>query len=492
MRSSLSFYSSVASVIGAVLATVAAAQPVMAQTIEDTMAAAYTQSTQLGAQRAQQRATDEQVPQALSNWRPTVTATANIDRTHIQYSPPLPVSTVTGKAIPGTFGYNTSKTVGIQVVQNLYRGGRTEAQTNEATHVVKAGQSQLKATEQSVLLAAAQSYLDVVRDQSTVELNANNEAVLKRQLDAESDRFRVGEVTRTDVEQARSSYQQARAQHTTAIGTLATDRAAYQRVVGQAPGKLVQPVFKYPIPGSLEEAIAEAEANNPSVIAAEYNERAARDAIDLAQGARLPTVQVIGTYSRLYPGPNSSSQDIGSSLSGSGIGGGIGRIGAGVDHIDSGSVEAQLTWPLYTGGQASSQVRQAKQTANQNLIAVEDAKRVARQTAIAAWQQLTASRANIEALSAQVEAAQIAAEGTRQQALVGTATVLDSLTSEQNLLVAQVNLVGAQHDALVNSFALLSAVGRLTAPELGLAVTIYDPQVNQDRVRDKWFGTGID
>ena len=97
-------------------------------------------------------------------------------------------------------------------------------------------------------------------------------------------------------------------------------------------------------------------------------------------------------------------------------------------------------------------MREAKQTANQNLIAVEDAKRVARQTAIAAWQQLVASKANIEALTAQVEAAQIGAEGTRQQALVGTATVLDSLTSEQNLLQAEVNLVGAQHDALVNSF----------------------------------------
>ena len=210
--------------------------------------------------------------------------------------------------------------------------------------------------------------------------------------------------------------------------------------------------------------------------------------VDLAQGARLPTVQIIGTLQREYPGSNSTSSDIG--------GGGLSSSGlanaTGVNSITVGSVEAAATWPLYTGGQASSQVRQAKQTANQNLIAIEDAKRVARQTAISAWQQLTASKANIEALTAQVEAAQIGAEGTRQQALVGTATILDSLTSEQNLLQAEVNLAGAQHDALVNSFSLLSAVGRMTASQLGLAVTIYDPQVNQDRVGDKWFGTGID
>jgi TolC family type I secretion outer membrane protein len=492
MRSSLRLYSSAASVLAGLIAV----QPAVAQTIQDTLSTAYGQSTQLGGARAQQRATDEQVPQALSNWRPTVTVTGGITRSHTS-TDPQPTTTSTGipgfgatQKVIGTYGYNTEETVGVQVVQNIYRGGRTEAQTNQATNAVKAGQAQLKATEQAVLLQAAQSYLDVVRDQSTVDLNANNEAVLKRQLDAETDRLRVGEVTRTDVALAQASYQQARAQYTTAVGTLQTDRAAFQRVVGQAPGKLVQPVFKYELPASLEDAVAEAEENNPNVVAAEYVERAARDGVDLAQGARLPTIQLIGTFERLYPGPNSSTQSLSSaSLDGSSP---ITGVEKNIDHIDTGSVEAQITWPLYTGGLASSQVREAKQTANQNLIAIEDAKRVARQTAIAAWQQLVAAKANIEALTSQVEAAQIGAEGTRQQALVGTATVLDSLTAEQNLLQAEVNLVGAQHDALVDSFTLLSAVGRMTARDLTLPVTIYDPQVNQDRVGDKWFGTGID
>jgi len=486
MRNSLRLLSTTA----AILATTAAL-PAAAQSMDETLSNAYTQSTQLGGARAQQRATDEQVPQALSNWRPTITLSGGVTRTHTGTDPqPTTLDTRTFKTIktPGTYGYNTEKTVGVQVVQNLYRGGRTEAQTSQATNAVKAGQAQLKSTEQAVLLQAAQSYLDVVRDQSTVDLNASNEAVLKRQLDAETDRLRVGEVTRTDVALAQASYQQARAQHTTAIGQLKTDQATYQRVIGQAPGKLVQPVFKYELPASLEDAVAEAEENNPNVVAAEFVERAARDGVDLAQGARLPTIQLIGTFQRLYPGGNSSTQSLAqSSLDGSGAAG-----AHGIDHIDTGSVAAQITWPLFTGGLASSQVREAKQTANQNLIAIEDAKRVARQTAIAAWQQLKTAQANILALTAQVEAAAIGAEGTRQQALVGTATVLDSLTAEQQLLQAQVNLVGAQHDALVDSYTLLSSVGRLTARDMALAVTIYDPQVNQDRVRDKWFGTGID
>lgn len=466
MRNSLRLSSAIALSAG-----LACAAPAFAQSIEDTLGLAYTQSTQLGGQRAQQRATDEQVPQALSNWRPSVTINGSVGLSNTkEYPANTSSNTYRGNAL--------GESVSVQVTQPLYRGGRTVAQTSQATNAVKAGQAQLKSTEQTVLLAAAQAYLDVVRDQATVELTANDEAVLKRQLDAETDRFRVGEVTRTDVALSQSSYQQARAQHQTAIGQLATDRAAYQHVVGQAPGKLALPTFKYPLPASLDEAVAEAESNNPSVVAAEFIERAARDGIDLAQGARLPTVQLVGTYTRVFQGSNPYRSVFGT-INNANI-------------IDTGSVEAQVVWPLFTGGQASSQVREAKQTANQNLIAIEEAKRVARQTAISAWEQVATSKANIESLSAQVAAAQVGAEGTRQQALVGTSTVLDSLTAEQNLLQAQVGLVGAQHDALVASFALLSAVGRLTAPDLALNVTIYDPQVNQDRVRDKWFGTGID
>jgi outer membrane protein/adhesin transport system outer membrane protein len=458
----------------------------MAQSIEETLAAAYNQSTQLEQQRAQQRATDENVPQALSNWRPTVTVNGNITRSHSEYTPDI-VKAIKQSGISGTDinPFGTSSQVAIQVTQPIYRGGRTTAQTSQATNLVKSGQSQLKATEQSVLLNAATSYLDVVRDQATVDLNASNVAVLKKQLDAELDRFRVGEVTRTDVALSQASYDNARAQYISAVGLLATDRATFQRVVGQAPGKLVQPPFKYKLPASLEEAVADAEENNPSVIAAEYTEHAARDAVDVDEGARLPTISIVGTYSRDYVGTGNSSS--------AGSSGGFSSIvPGGLSHIDSGTVEAQMTLPLYTGGLTSSQIRQAKHTANQNLIAIEDAKRVARQTAIQAWQQLTAAKANIEALTSAANAAQIGAEGTRQQALVGTSTVLDALIAEQNLLQAQVNLVGAQHDALVDSFSLLASVGRMTGPDLALPVKYYDPQVNFERVQDKWMGTGID
>ena len=474
MRVTLGLRSSVA------LMALSFSGPVLAQSLDEALSAAYTQSTTLQGQRAQQRATDELIPQALSNWRPSVVVSGNVTRTYDDYNP-----ATFNKAFGYSNPYGTSKGVGVQVTQPLYRGGKTTAQTSQATNLVNSGKSQLKATEQSVLLSAVQSYLDVVRDQATVDLTANNETVLKRQLDAEQDRFRVGEVTRTDVALSQSSYDQARAQHTTALGTLASDRATFQRVVGQAPGTLILPTFKYQLPAGLEDAVAEAEANNPNVIAAEFAERAARDAIDLNAGNGLPQVSLLGSYSRTYPAANGSIALLGGAV---GTTPGFGAI----DHLDVGSIEVLMNWQLYSGGLISSQVRQAKQTANQNLIAIEDAKRVARQTAISAWQQLQTARANIEAFSSQVSAAQIGAEGTRQQALVGTATVLDSLTAEQNLLQAQVSLVGAQHDALLDSFTLMASVGRLSAQQMALGVKYYDPQENQDRVHDKLFGTGID
>ena len=465
----------------AAFAALAAVSDAGAQSIDEALVSAYTQSTQLGAQREQQKATDELVPQALSNWRPTVSVNGAVSRTYNNDSPQIYNSLQGFNGSP----YGTSKSVGVQVTQPLYRGGKTTAQTSQATNLVQAGKAQLGATEQSVLLSTIQSYLDVARDQVNVELTANNENVLKRQFEATQDRFRVGEITRTDVALSQSSYDQSRAQHITALGALANDRATFQRIVGQAPGKLEFPVFKYQLPGSLEDAVGEAESNNPAVIASEYTERAARDAIDVAEGNRLPQVNLIGALTRTYPAANGSLGLLANNI----VNGQ--RVGS-LDHLDVGSVQVQMNWQLYTGGLVSSQVRQSKHTANQNLIAIEDAKRVARQTAISAWNQLQTARANIEAFTSQVNAAQIGAEGTRQQALVGTSTILDSLTAEQTLLQAQFNLVGARREALLDSYILLAATGHLNARDLGLSVKYYDPQANQDRVGDKPFGTGID
>src|SRR5215813_6808140 len=166
-----------------------------AQTLSEALASAYTSNPQLLAQRALLRQTDEGVPQALSNWRPTVTFTG-------QGGVERGVLNVGRGDVFSTF---ETRQLDLRLTQPIYRGGRTEAQTRQAINLVQSSRAQTLAVETTVFQAVAQAFFDVFRDQELVEVNRNNENVLKKQLDATRDRFRVGEVTRTDVAQAESS-----------------------------------------------------------------------------------------------------------------------------------------------------------------------------------------------------------------------------------------------------------------------------------------------
>jgi TolC family type I secretion outer membrane protein len=440
-------------------ALLCAAVPASAQTLTEAFAYAYNNNPQLLAQRALLRSTDEQVPQALSNWRPTVTFTGQAGYTRA------------GAATAGTptqFSSFPTRSLDLRVTQPLYRGGRTEAQTRQAINTVQATRAQTLGIETTVFQTVAQAYLDVVRDQTLVEVASNNEAVLRRQLEATRDRFRVGEVTRTDVAQAESSLAQATAQRIQASGTLETSRANYVRAVGHPPGRLMQPRERPALPATREEALSLAAHDNPNVISASFTELAARDNVDVVRGQLLPQISVIGDLNRNY------SPSI--SLRGA--------------RQDSATAQLQLTMPLYEGGAIYSQTRQAEQTVGQRRSQVDDARRQAVQAATQAWETLQSARASIASFGAAVRAAQIALEGTQQEALVGSRTVLDVLIAEQQLFTTQSQLVTAQHDAALAEFNLAAATGRLIAPELKLPVQLYDMDKHYKSVKDKLFGFG--
>jgi len=305
-----------------------------------------------------------------------------------------------------------------------------------------------------------------VRDQTLVEVARNNEQVLRKQLQATQDRFRVGEVTRTDVAQAESSLAQATAQRITAEGNLEVSRANFARVVGHPPGRLVMPRERPVLPATREEAISLAAGNNPNIIAASFTELAARDNVDLVRGQLLPQISIVGTASRSLA-PSFQQQN---------------------SRIDSAAVVAQMTMPLYEGGAVYSQTRQAEQTVGQRRSQVDDARRAAVQTATQAWETLQAARSSIASFGAAVRAAQIALEGTQQEALVGSRTVLDVLIAEQQLFTTQSQLVTAQHDAALAEYSLTAALGRLIAPEMKLPIKLYDMESHYKLVKDKWFG----
>lgn len=438
------------------LGCVAIVQPATAQSLTDALSAAYNNNPTLLAARASLRATDEGVPQALSNWRPTVNLTGEAGKLRQEFDPSTasnPSDTI------------TPRTLQLSVAQPLYRGGRTESATEAAEALVLAGRQDLASTERRVLLDAVTAYMDVVQNQAVLDLNRNNEEVLRRQLEATRERFRVGEITRTDVAQAESRLSRATADRISAEGALISSRAVLARVMGETPGTLVQPPPLPQLPANEEEALAIAYEDNPDLLGARFREVAAKYDVRTISGGLLPTVSLNGTLSKSDETSRANLES------------------------ESAKIALSVTVPLYEGGSIYSQTRQRKQTHNQRRIQVEEQRRSVRQSVTQSWENLSTARSNITARRAQVEASRIALEGVQQEAEVGSRTTLDVLDQEQEYLDARVAEVRARRDEYVAGYTLLSSVGRLGARQLALPVDYYDPETNYKRVRDKWFGT---
>jgi outer membrane protein len=425
-----------------------------AESLDDALAAAYVNNPTLQAARAQLRQTDEQVPQALSNWRPTVDIQSQIGASWEN-------NVIDGSADQD--GTREPKSVALGVTQPIYRGGRTVAQRDQAENLVLAGRAQLLSTEQQVLLDAVTAYGNVLRDLAVLDLTKNNQEVIAEQLNATRERFDVGEVTRTDVSQAESRLAQAMADRIQAEGNLTSSRAVYRQVIGTLPGKLEVPDLPGGLPSGEEEAIALSE-NNPDVTQVVYLERAARDGTDVVFGELLPEVSLVG---QVGADDEFSSEDRSST---------------------SAQILAQVSIPLYQAGNVESRVRESKQLTAQRRQQLDEARRQATQLATTAWQVQETARAQIESFQAQVEATKTALDGVEQEQQVGLRTVLDVLDAQQEVLTAQVNLVQARRDHLVAAYATLGAIGKLTAADLQLAVEIYDAEKHYREVRDKWWG----
>ncbi|HEV8027857.1 MAG TPA: TolC family outer membrane protein [Stellaceae bacterium] len=446
--------------VSCAIASLLAAAPLglRAETLGEALVDAYANNPQILAERALLRATDENVPQALAGWRPTVQFTGSGGREHQDNNPPSVIS-------PG--GTNlTPLAADVNVTQPIFNGGRTVALTAQAEKTVEAERARYVATEEATFLSVAQAYLDVVRDQATLELSINNEQVLRRQLEATSDQFRVGAVTRTDVAQAEARLAGATASRLQAEGNLQVSRANYERAVGHPPEALAQPSLRPTLPVTRDDAVAMAAGKNPNVIAALFTEDAARDFVDATRAQLLPSLALVGDANRSR---ETSFRGL---------------------ETTTYSVIARVTVPLYEGGAIYSQTRQATETVGQRLGQTDDARRAAIQGATQAFEQVTSGRAQVVSLQSTIRAAEIALDGVRQEATVGSRTVLDVLNAEQELFTDQVQLVTAQHDVAVAEFTLASQIGQLTAADLKLPVALYDVDRHYRSVREKWIGFG--
>jgi outer membrane protein len=423
----------------------------MAETIEEALAFAYSNNPTLNAARAELRGVDENVPQALSGWRPTATLSADGGWTR--------------SSAVGVETYRNNASISLSVSQALFRGFRTVNSTRQAEAIVKAQRESLSSTEQDVLLSAAQAYVDVIRDTALVSLQRSDLQFLTEQVRAAKDRFDVGEGTRTDVSQAVARQAEAQANLNTAMANLNTSRAIYRQVVGvEAKNLSANTTINALVPGSIEAALQASETAQPLIRQSQHLVDAAIFNTKAIEGELLPTVSLNGSVARNWRPSTSVSQS------------------------NSATIFGSVSIPLYQGGGVSSRVRQAKEELGQARLQLDVVRDQIRANVISAWGNYQAASASIKAAKAAVEAQQLALEGVIEEQRVGQRTTLDVLDAQRELVNQRVGLVTAQRNRIVGGYQLVSAIGKLDASTLGLNVAQYRPKEHYKAVRDKWFG----
>jgi TolC family type I secretion outer membrane protein len=430
-----------------------------ATTFEQALTQAYETNPTLQAERAKLRETDEQVAQALSNWRPDIEATANAGVSNQSINDP------SSAPIPSSSNGLTPRSAGLSLTQPLFRGFRTVSATRAAEKQVAAERATLQITEQKLLLDAGTAYLDVVHDEALVALDHDNEAALGKELDATKERFKAGALGTTDIHQAESRVKRAEADRIKAEGDLERHRATYAHLIGDAPGTLQQPHLELSSPSSLDETLNLAKKQNPGIETASQSFDEAKEEVDLNKGSLLPEVDLVASSQKQWDQSNFIP----------------GRQ-------DNAQVMVQVSMPLYKSGADYSRTRAAEQRVTETRMKLEEARHQAYDDATSSWQSLVTARNILEADQAEKDAAELALENVREEAKVGTRTTLDVLNAEQELIDATTGIVQAEHDIAVAILQIRSVTGLLTAEALKLPVDLYDPDKHYETARRQWIG----
>lgn len=424
----------------------------MADPLRQALEAAYMKNPELESQRKALQVTNERVPQALAGALPSAS---------IGYEKGRQRTRSTG----ADWNSNDAETRSLNVTQSLFSGGATWASTKAARNEVKAAQARLAQVEQGVLFETLRAYMDVVQAESVLNLSQKNLSVLQKQLEASTQRFEVGEDTRTDVSQSEARTALAESNVSESKSTLAAARATFRKYTGYDPVALVMPDAMPTLPANMEEAITFAEQSNPALLELEYLKNAADYGIDANVGSLFPEVGLRGTMNRQE---------------------GVGIFGQ--TSFDEDQLALTVNFPIFQGGSRYSQIRAAKETYQQRRFQVLDAVNEVRQQAITAWEEVEATRATIQSNRKAIEAARVALDGVRQEQQYGARTTLDVLDAERELFNAEVNLVASQRNHVVAIYNLLAIMGGMTAEKLGLNVTLYDAEEAFEDVEYQFIG----
>jgi outer membrane protein len=433
-------------------------QPVAAETLADALVKTYQNNPQLNAERARQRGTDENVPQALSGYRPQLVASLSAGLQAVRNV--LPDNTIQSATLKPW-------TIGLTVTQVLFNGYRTANNVRVAEFQVKSGREALRNVEQGVFLDAVTAYMNVMANRALYDAQKTNVQVLKEIQATTQRRLNAGDVTPTDTAQADSRVSRGLADLNAAEVALAISKEIYAQVIGEPAVGLTaaSPVDRL-IPPSQTASIEAASHEHPAVLGAGYDVDVATTSIKLAESALLPQVSVQGNVSRQVQDDPTLS----------------------VQKNDQASIVGQINVPIYDGGMAASQTRQAKEVASQSRLVLEQVRNQTRTAVVSAWVTNEGTKVALTAAESEVHSAEVALQGVRREAAGGQRTTIDVLNAQQDLTNARSRLIGAQRDRVIASYTLLSAVGRLDTHTLNLNTPDYSPDVHYFQVRDAWHG----
>ena len=428
-------------------------------TFYESLKLAYANNPTIRAARAQYKSVLEELPKARAGWLPEVELSSSVVYNKTD-SGDGGFDSFSGAADNG----NLSKDVSVNVEQNLYRGGGTQASMQAARSIIAAQQARTENIEQAILLQAATAYMDVYRDETLLRLRENNHMVVALQMEATQKRFEVGELTKTDVSQAQARLAKAEADVITARGALRTAQARYEQIVGEKPpNDLHYPEVYLDLPIDLESVLELAESGNLDVLLAQANYEAAEKDVDGVFGELLPSMTVSGSWT--------ASEDPQPGF---------------LEDEKSGSVSLVARMPLYQSGATRARIRERKHIANQRYIEIHETIRAARQETTHYWQELETAKAEIRSRTAQVSAAATAQEGVDIETEFGERTVLDALNADQEYLDAEAALTTAMRNEIVSLFSLAKSLGILTADNLGFA-NIKRDYLLESQERDSGF-----
>jgi outer membrane protein len=440
------------------IANLAMIDPSAAETLPEALVKAYQTNPQLNAERARQRGTDENVPQALAGYRPQIVASLSAGLQAVRNL--LPDNTIQSATLHPW-------TIGVTVSQILYNGNKTANSVRVAEFQVKSGREALRNVGQGVLLDAVTAYMNVLANQALVEAQRTNVAVLREIQGTTKRRLDAGDVTPTDTAQAESRLSRGLADLNAAEVVLAISKATYAQVIGEPASQLVaaSTVDGFS-PNALAAATEASGHEHPAILGAAFDVDVAQTTISVAESSLLPTVSVQASASRAIQSDPTLSTNA----------------------TDQASVLGQLNVPIYDGGTGASQTRQAKELASQSRMVLEQVRNQTRTAVLSAWVSNEGTKVALTAAESEVRAAGIALQGVRREAAGGQRTTIDVLNAQQDLTSARTRLIQSQRDRVIASYTLLSAIGRLDVHVLNLNTPDYLPEVHYHQVRDAWHG----